>query len=152
MSTSDSCHRQKIHCDLLQPLPGQGTEQGNCSTLSFDGSSPHNAFSTGLDVAETDASCTTQVRLRTCNPSPHCPPYGMMKGNRGFSRWQKKHSWFYMKSLQILQICSATVPPVMRRQMEISVYLSTEAWRQGQGHTWKWVIIKGVEEDTFLKD
>lgn len=87
MSTSDSYHRQKIHYNLPKPLPGQGTEQGNCSTLSFDGSSPHNAFSTGLDVAETDPSCTTHVRLRTCNPSPHCPPYRMVKGNRGTHQW-----------------------------------------------------------------
>lgn len=38
----------------------------------------------------------------------------------------------------------------MRREMEMSsVHLSTEA--QGQGHTWDCVIIKGVEEDTFIK-
>lgn len=36
----------------------------------------------------------------------------------------------------------------MKRQMEISsVQLSTEAQRQGQGHTWNCVIIKGVEKD-----
>lgn len=77
----------EMHHDFPKTLPGQGTEHGNCSTLSFDGSSPHNVFSTGLDVAETDASCATHVRLRTCNPSPHCPPYKVIEGNGDTYCW-----------------------------------------------------------------
>lgn len=59
----------------LKNLPGQGTEHDSCSALSLEGNSPHNAPSTCLDVPEGEASCTTHVRLRTWNPSPHFPLY-----------------------------------------------------------------------------
>lgn len=111
------------HHGFPKTLPGHGTEHGNCSTLSFKGSWSHNVFSTGLDEAETDASCTTHVRLRTCNPSPHCPPYKMIEGNRTpiidsiVSRWQKKCSWVHLKRLQRYKfgLWTAIVSPIRRR-------------------------------------